>query len=86
MSKFHCPVLVVHSRDDEIIPFHHGEAIFASANEPRTLLAIRGTHNDAFLRDERAYLEGLRAFLSGLPTAANPKLTADQFRSIDEAN
>ena len=61
-----CPVLVIHSRDDEIIPFHHGEAIFASANEPRTLLAIRGTHNDAFLRDERAYIVGLRTFLSGL--------------------
>jgi fermentation-respiration switch protein FrsA (DUF1100 family) len=59
-----CPVLVVHSRDDEIIPFHHGEEIFASANEPRTLLEIRGSHNDAFLRDERNYMEGLRAFLN----------------------
>ena len=66
----HCPVLVVHSRDDEIIPFHHSETIFASANEPRTLLAIRGTHNDAFLRDERNYIEGLRAFLSGLSAPA----------------
>ena len=66
----HCPVLVVHSRDDEIIPFHHSETIFASANEPRTLLAIRGTHNDAFLRDERNYIEGLRAFLSGLSRPA----------------
>ena len=65
-----CPVLVVHSRDDEIIPFHHGEAIFASANEPRTLLAIRGTHNDAFLRDERTYIEGLRTFLTGLSAPA----------------
>ncbi|MGB5335519.1 MAG: alpha/beta hydrolase [Woeseiaceae bacterium] len=66
-----CPVLVVHSRDDEIIPYHHGEAIFASANEPRTLLTIRGTHNDAFLRDERAYTEGLETFLAGL---SNPGL------------
>ena len=41
-----CPVLVAHSRDDEIIPFHHGETIFASANEPRTLLTLRGTHNE----------------------------------------
>ncbi len=62
----HCPVLVVHSRDDEIIPFHHGEAVFASANEPRTLLAIHGTHHDAFLRDERAYIEGIQTFLTGL--------------------
>ncbi len=69
----HCPVLVVHSRDDEIIPFHHGEAIFASANQPRTLLAIRGTHNDAFLQDQRNYIEGLRAFLSGLSDADLPR-------------
>jgi hypothetical protein len=61
-----CPVLVIHSRDDEIIPFHHGEAIFAAANEPRTLLTLRGTHNDAFLRDERTYLEGIRTFLTEL--------------------
>ncbi len=61
-----CPILIIHSRDDEIIPFHHGEAIFESANEPRTLLTIRGTHNDAFLLDERAYVAGLRTFLAGL--------------------
>ncbi|MDH3512889.1 MAG: alpha/beta hydrolase, partial [Gammaproteobacteria bacterium] len=60
----------VHSRDDEIIPFRHSERILASANEPRTLLAIRGTHNDAFVRDERNYVAGLRAFLSGLSAPA----------------
>ena len=59
-----CPVLVVHSRDDEIIPFHHGQAIFAAAPEPRTLLTLRGSHNDAYLRDEGSYIEGLWAFLT----------------------
>ncbi len=67
VQEVHCPVLVVHSRDDEIIPFHHGEAIFEAANEPRVLLPLRGTHNDAFLRDERVYLEGLAGFLKNLP-------------------
>ena len=67
-----CPVLVIHSRDDEIIPFHHGEAIFEAANEPRSFLAIRGTHNDGFILDEPAYLEGLRTFLAGLPRADLP--------------
>ena len=60
------PVLVIHSRDDEIVSFRHGEAIYAAASEPRDLLEIRGTHNDAFLRDEQTYLAGLRAFLVGL--------------------
>jgi fermentation-respiration switch protein FrsA (DUF1100 family) len=61
------PVLVIHSRDDEIVPLHHGEAIFAAAREPRAFLAIRGTHNDAFLRDEHNYITGLRSFLDTLP-------------------
>ena len=60
------PVLVIHSRDDEIVPFRHGEAIYAAASEPRSLLEIRGTHNDAFLRDEQNYLAGLHSFLGGL--------------------
>ena len=67
-----CPVLIVHSRDDEIIPFHHGQAIFAAAPEPRTLLPLRGTHNDAFLRDERSYIEGLSTFLTGLSPSTPP--------------
>lgn len=63
----HCPVLVVHSRNDEIVPFAHAEAIYAAANEPRTLLEVAGGHNDAYLRIEHgAYREGLARFLSGL--------------------
>jgi uncharacterized protein len=73
VTEVRCPVLVVHSRDDEIIPFHHAETIFASANEPRTLLAIRGTHNDGFLRDERTYTQGLRAFLTRLTPPVMPR-------------
>ncbi len=72
-----CPVLVVHSRDDEIIPFHHGQAIFAAAPEPRTLLTLRGSHNDAYLRDERSYVEGLRAFLTGISPPALASVNSD---------
>ena len=61
------PVLVIHSRDDEIVRFRHGEAIFAAAGEPKSFLEIRGTHNDAFLRDEGNYIAGLRSFLETLP-------------------
>ena len=60
------PVLVIHSRDDEIVPFHHGKAIFAAAQDPKTLVTLRGSHNDAYVRDEANYIKGLRAFLSVL--------------------
>ena len=66
------PVLVIHSRDDEIVPLRHGQAIFAAAGEPKVFVEIRGTHNDAFLRDEQNYLAGLRSFLDQLPSGELP--------------
>lgn len=63
VAQVESPVLVIHSRDDEIIPYHHGQAIFEAASEPKTLLTIGGTHNDGFIRDEDVYLQGIRGFL-----------------------
>jgi fermentation-respiration switch protein FrsA (DUF1100 family) len=61
-----CPILVVHSRDDEIIPFHHGQAIFEAANEPKTFLEIRGGHNDGHAISATVYRDGMQSFLNSL--------------------
>lgn len=63
VTKATCPVLVVHSRHDDIIPFHHGEALFSAANEPKFFLELRGGHNDASITSEAVYVDGLRDFL-----------------------
>ena len=60
------PLLVVHSRDDEIIPFHHGESIFEAARGPKSFLEIRGGHNDAHVTSAQRYRDGLREFLDTL--------------------
>ena len=70
VREVRCPLLVVHSRDDEIIPFHHGRAIFEAAPAAHTLLALRGSHNDAHVWDERAYIEGIWRFLATLSPPA----------------
>ena len=67
IAQVRAPVLVVHSRDDEIIPFAHGQALFAAANPPKRLLELRGGHNDGFMVSRGPYLNGLRSFLDGLP-------------------
>lgn len=64
LLKVSCPVLVVHSRDDEIIPFSHGLALYAAASEPKRFLEIGGGHNDGFLLAGQAYTQELDAFLS----------------------
>jgi uncharacterized protein len=61
--ELRAPVLVVHSREDEIIPFRHGRAVFDAAGDPKALLEIRGGHNDGFLRSRAQYVEGLQRFL-----------------------
>lgn len=59
-----CPVLVVHGRDDEIIPYAHGERLFAAAREPKRFLEIWGGHNEGFLLSGQHYVKGLDAFLT----------------------
>ena len=58
------PVLVVHSPEDEIIPYRHGEAIFTAAHAPKEMLRLRGGHNDGFLLSGGHYVQGLDGFLS----------------------
>lgn len=66
IASVKAPVLVVHSRGDEIIPFHHGQALFAAARRAKQFLELQGGHNDGFLASEADYRRGLGAFLTSL--------------------
>ena len=63
VSETSASVLVIHSRDDEIVPFEMGRQIYESAAEPKAFLELRGGHNDAVFRSADAYSSGLAAFL-----------------------
>jgi len=64
LQDVHCPVLVVHSTDDEIIPFEHGQRLFASAKNPKRFLEISGGHNEGFFVSAPRYQKGIEDFLS----------------------
>lgn len=57
------PVLVVHSPDDEIIPYRHGRTLFEAAPPPKHFLELHGDHNNGFLLSGTDYVRGLAAFL-----------------------
>jgi len=64
VRQVRCPVLVIHSRDDEIIPFDMGKAIYqAVAGEDKTFLEIWGGHNTGFYLSESVYIPALEKFL-----------------------
>ena len=59
-----CPILIVHSPDDEMMPYKHGQRLFEAANEPKEFLEISGSHNEGFIISGKHYEEGLDAFIS----------------------
>jgi len=58
-----CPVLVIHSADDEITPFSQGVALYEAAPEPKSFVKLRGGHNDALFLSAGPYREGIDGFL-----------------------
>jgi pimeloyl-ACP methyl ester carboxylesterase len=60
------PVLIIHSTDDEIIPFTHGDRNFKAANQPKKLVKLRGDHNSGFLDSLETYRNGLREFIQSI--------------------
>ena len=57
------PILIIHSRDDEIIPFAMGEALFEAAPSPKAFIELAGDHNNGFLMSRDYYLRGLAQFI-----------------------
>lgn len=63
IKKITCPVLIIHSSQDDLIPFKHGHTLFEAANEPKEFLDIHGAHNDGYILSKERYSAGLEAFL-----------------------
>jgi fermentation-respiration switch protein FrsA (DUF1100 family) len=56
-------LLVMHSKNDEIIPYHHGEKLYAAASGSKQYFQLQGGHNDGFIHSGSAYRQAWRAFL-----------------------
>lgn len=65
----HVPVLVMHSRADELIGFHHAKANFAAANEPKLFCELEGDHNNP-LANYELFLDGIEKFLQMVEKAS----------------
>lgn len=63
VSRITCPVLIVHSRDDEIIPFAMGKALYKAAPGPKAFLELAGDHNSGFLMLPDRYRQKLAEFI-----------------------
>lgn len=64
VKQIKSPTLIVHSPDDEIIPYYMGERLFEAASSPKKFLALRGSHNCCYFDSIDIYKKGVLDFLS----------------------
>jgi hypothetical protein len=64
MPRVACPVLVLHSPEDEMIPFRLGEKVYRAANPPKAFVRLTGDHNSGFLRSQPGYEQALAGFIA----------------------
>lgn len=68
MKSVRCPVLVIHGKADNVVPFYHGQQLFAGANEPKRFLWVDGAgHDDVMDVATDKYITTLRDFVHLIP-------------------
>jgi fermentation-respiration switch protein FrsA (DUF1100 family) len=55
--------MVLHSRDDDLVPFVFATRLFESAQEPKQFVELLGSHNDGFLLSGDLYAGAWRRWL-----------------------
>jgi len=71
IKKTDCPVLIVHSRNDNVVPFKFGLELYEAADEPKKFVEIFGSHNDGFLVSSEIYKKAWKDWLNFLERYAN---------------
>jgi fermentation-respiration switch protein FrsA (DUF1100 family) len=53
----HCPLMLIYSRNDGVVPYKFGLELYEAANEPKEFIEIFGGHNDCFIVSGEIYTE-----------------------------
>lgn len=64
IGRLRCPILIAHSPTDDLVPYEHGQKLFAAAPEPRVFAPLSGSHNDGEIVFPESYQRALDRFLA----------------------
>jgi fermentation-respiration switch protein FrsA (DUF1100 family) len=67
LGAVRAPVMIAHSRDDEIVPLAHGQRLYAAAREPKRFLELAGGHNTGLIFMREEWVRALADFLEEAP-------------------
>ena len=63
IGRLAIPKLIAHSKDDELIPYEHGQRLFRDAAHPKDFVILQGPHGESGWLEKPAYLENIRHLL-----------------------
>lgn len=56
IARINTPLLIFHSKDDEVMPIHHGAKLFSAAKEPKKFIVFEHSGHTKFNHSELARL------------------------------
>ncbi|BBO69008.1 hypothetical protein DSCA_29380 [Desulfosarcina alkanivorans] len=63
LKNITAPVIIIHSMEDDYIPFIHAHKLFDSASDPKFMLKTTGSHLEPF-DDQKTVLSMLMGYLA----------------------
>ena len=63
LAAVNAPLLIIHSDEDEIIPYEHARLLHAAADNPWELHTMKGGHDEGFLLSGDNYIQTIRNFI-----------------------
>lgn len=72
IGEVNCPIMVVHSPADDVVPFEHGQRLFSAAQGYKRFVEIEGAaHNETWLVGGENYLDAVRGFVADCMDGGN---------------
>lgn len=66
LEMVEAPTLIIHSDEDDVIPYQLGKKLFFAAVSEKEFLKITGSHNNGFMENIKPYMQTLRVFTQSL--------------------
>ncbi len=64
IKELHEPLLIMHGKEDNVVPYHMGKILYEAAPHPKRMVTFEGTEHGGIHADAEKYIESLDKFLS----------------------
>lgn len=64
VEKISIPILITHSTEDQLVPYHHGRELYEIASQPKSFFKMSGNHGNSHIVTGKEYVRALKDFVN----------------------